>query len=213
MFKKNKTLLIVTTVLILLPIAVGVIFWDRLPDRLPMHWNLSGEVDYDCAKPFGVIFLPILLAVFQWLCTWLESVTKKRRPEQETMPAYVLWIIPVISWLANGMVYAAALNIAIDVTFWLGLFMGLLFVVIGNYMPKCPPSYTLGIKLPWTIKDDENWRKTHRLSGPVWMVCGGVILVASFLKGAFPWVYFVALGTAIIIPTVYSYLLYKRKGE
>ena len=213
MFKKYRTLLIITTILILLPMAVGVALWNRLPNLLPMHWNASGEVDRYCTKAVGVVVLPLILVALQWLCTWLESVTKKRRSPQETMPVYVLWIIPVISWLVNGMTYVTALGLVTDVTFWCGLFMGVLFVIIGNYMPKCPPSYTLGIKLPWTIKDDENWRKTHRMSGPLWMLCGGLILVGSFWKAALPWLYIGVLACAICIPTVYSYLIYKKKGE
>ncbi len=213
MFKKNKTLLMVTTLLILLPMAVGAVFWNRLPDLMPMHWNASGEVDRYCSKPVGVIVLPILLVALQWLGVWLESVTKKRRSQQEKMLKYVLWIIPATSWLVNGMVYATTLGIDFDVTFWLGLFMGLLFIVIGNYMPKCPPSYTVGIKLPWTIKDDENWRKTHRLSGPLFMIGGGILAVLSFWKVALPWSYIAVFALLIIIPTLYSYLLYKKKGE
>lgn len=107
------------------------------------------------------------------------------------------------------MVYATALGHKISVEIIMPLFMGALFVVIGNYMPKCKQSYTLGIKLPWTLDDEENWNKTHRLAGFLWVI-GGVVIMASAFLGKF-WLFFVVLVPMVIIPTVYSYILYRNK--
>jgi uncharacterized membrane protein len=106
-------------------------------------------------------------------------------------------------------VYATALGHKVSVEIIMPLFIGALVVVIGNYLPKCKQSYTMGIKLPWTLNDEENWNKTHRLAGFLWVICGVVMMATAFL-GEF-WLFFVLLIPMTIIPTVYSYSLYKKK--
>ena len=109
------------------------------------------------------------------------------------------------------MVFATALGHKVDVEIIMPLFMGALFVIIGNYMPKCKQSYTMGIKLPWTLNDEENWNKTHRMAGFLWVI-GGVIIMASAFLGSF-WLFFVVLIPMVVVPFVYSYTLYKKKTK
>ena len=93
------------------------------------------------------------------------------------------------------------------------LLIGLLMVIIGNWLPKCKQTYTLGIKLPWTLENEDNWNRTHRFAGPVWVVCGLVIMLCSLIGGAFLWVMLAAFLVMIFAPTVYSYLLFKRGNK
>jgi uncharacterized membrane protein len=109
------------------------------------------------------------------------------------------------------MVYATALGHKVSVEIIMPLFMGALFVIIGNYMPKCKQSYTMGIKLPWTLDDEENWNKTHRMAGFLW-VTGGVVIMATAITGAL-WISFVLFVPMVAVPVVYSYLLYKNKNK
>ena len=87
--------------------------------------------------------------------------------------------------------------------------MGLLFIIIGNLLPKCRQSYTMGIKLPWTLNNEENWNKTHRFGGKVWVV-GGVIIMATAFAGSF-WILLGMLIVMMALPTVYSYCLYRKQ--
>ena len=87
--------------------------------------------------------------------------------------------------------------------------MGVLFVLIGNYLPKTKQSYTLGIRLPWTLASEENWNRTHRLGGVLWVLGGLYFIVMSF----FPWnlaAFLIPILLMALVPTVYSYLLYRR---
>ena len=120
----------------------------------------------------------------------------------------VLWICPALSLLMSAIVYLTALGKEIKVGFIVILFMGLLFIIIGNYLPKCKQSYTMGIKLPWTLKDEENWNKTHRFAGPLWVI-GGVVIMATAIFES-PIVFGVIVGVMVITPVVYSYLHYKN---
>ena len=209
MIKKNLPKLIITSLITLIPIIIGLILWDNLPDQVPMHWNINGEVDGFATKTQAVFVMPLVLVAFHWICVLVTLLDPKKQNINDKMFTLVLWIIPIISLLCNSMVYATALGHKISVEVIMPLFMGALFVVIGNYMPKCKQSYTLGIKLPWTLDDEENWNKTHRLAGFLWVI-GGVVIMASAFLGEF-WLFFVVLVPMVIIPTVYSYILYRNK--
>ena len=86
--------------------------------------------------------------------------------------------------------------------------MGVLFIVLGNYLPKCRQNYYVGIRIPWTLKSEENWNKTHRFGGFVFMICGVLILISAW--AGISWMTVVALFAMIIIPMVYSYILHRR---
>lgn len=91
------------------------------------------------------------------------------------------------------------------------LLTGILLLVIGNYLPKTKQSYTMGIKLPWTLQSEENWTRTHRLSGFLWVLCGLVMIPLSLLRLWSGWLFGVLLAVMVLIPAVYSYALH-RKG-
>ena len=208
MIKKNLPKLIITSLITLIPIVIGLILWDKLPDQVPMHWNAQGEVDGYGTKFQAVFLMPLVLVAFHWICVLGTSLDPKKQNINDKIFTLVLWIIPVISLLCNSMVFATALGHKVSVEIIMPLFMGALFVIIGNYMPKCKQSYTVGIKLPWTLDNEENWNKTHRLAGFLWVISGVIIMATAFL-GAF-WLFFVVLIPMVIIPFVYSYLLYKK---
>lgn len=211
MIKKNLPKLIITSLIILIPIVIGLILWDKLPDQVPVHWNMSGEVDDYATKTQAVFLMPLVLVAFQWICVLGTSLDPKKQNINDKMFTLVLWIIPIISLLCNSMVYATALGHKVSVEIIMPLFMGALFIIIGNYMPKCKQSYTMGIKLPWTLDDEENWNKTHRMAGFLWVI-GGIIVMATAFLGAF-WLFFIVLIPMVIVPTVYSYLLYKKSKK
>ena len=104
-----------------------------------------------------------------------------------------------------------ALGCEIDVEVIMPLVMGVLFLVIGNLLPKCRQSYTMGIKLPWTLNNEENWNKTHRFGGKVW-VAGGIIILATAFIGSF-WILMGVLLIMVTVPTLYSYLLYRKQTK
>lgn len=212
MLKKYSKTLIIATIVILLPVLAGIILWNRLPEQIPIHFNVAGEADDWSSKAFAVFGMPLILLAMQWLCA-LGSL--KMDPKAENLEgkvfSLVLWIIPVISVVMNALVYCTALGMDMNVQIIVPMLIGLLMVIIGNWLPKCKPSWTLGIKLPWTLADDNNWNRTHRFTGPVWVVCGMVIMLCALIGGNFLWVMPVVFVAMIAVPTVYSFLLFKGK--
>jgi uncharacterized membrane protein len=209
MIKKNLKTLIITSIVILTPIIIGLILWNQLPDEIPFHWNIKGEVDDWASKPVAIFALPAFLLAMQWLCVIATSADPKKHNHTAKPLTLVFWIVPALSVVLSAVMYASALGTVVHVDTIMYILLGLMFIVIGNYMPKCKQSYTLGIKLPWTLDDEENWNKTHRLAGFLWVI-GGVVIMASAFLGKF-WLFFVVLVPMVIIPTIYSYILYRNK--
>ena len=209
MIKKNVKLLIVTTIVILLPIVAGVVLWDQIPEEVPIHWNMQGEVDGWCGKTFAVFGLPLVLTALQWLMVFITSVDPKKQNQSEKMRALVFWLVPALCVIFFGFTYASALGKEVLVNVIVPVFLGVIFVIIGNYMPKCKQNYTVGIKIPWTLNSEENWNRTHRLAGWVWVVGGIVVMLGGFF--GLLWLITPAVLIMAIVPIVYSYILY-RKG-
>ena len=215
LLKKNKWTLVITSVIILLPIAVGLLLWDKLPERVPFHWGINGEVDGWASKTQAVFLMPLMLLAVQWLCVVATTLEPKGKEATATkMMGVVLWIIPLLNILLNVMMYLAAFGREVNAAAVLPLVFGVLFVVMGNYLPKCKQSYTMGIKLPWTLNDEANWNATHRLAGKLWVVGGLLTMPCALLPSVAAFVTMMAvLLVMCIIPTVYSYRFYKKNKK
>lgn len=214
MIKENKKKLIFTSIIILLPIIIGLILWNKLPDKIPTHWNAAGEVDGWSSKAFAVFGLPGFLFAVHWVCVLASSADPKKQNIEKKVLNIVLWICPVISVLGAVLIYGTALGMEFAVDKIVLPLLGIMFIVIGNYLPKCKQSYTMGIKLPWTLNDEENWNRTHRLGGKLWVICGVVIFLNMFLPEKFMVIiFFLVLAVAVFVPTVYSYLIFKEKEK
>lgn len=209
MIKKNWKALLITSVVILLPMLAGVILWNQLPEQIPSHWNAEGEIDGWSSKPFAVFGLPMILLAAQWLCTLGTGADPKKNNHPEKILHLMLWIIPVLSAVLNVVTYAAALGKEVRMEMVMPVFMGLLFAIIGNYLPKCKQNYTIGIKIPWTLSSEENWNKTHRFTGRLWVACGLGIMLTGFFGGF--WIFLPIVLLMVLAPFVYSYMLH-RKG-
>lgn len=209
MIKKNLKVLIVTSLVILLPILVGVILWNQLPEQLPIHWNAAGDIDGWGSKLFVVCGMPLLLLAFQWLCVFATFSDPKKAGHSGKILHLVFWLIPVMSVMLCVVTYAAAMGKQVRMEVVMPVFMGLLFAIIGNYLPKCKQNYTIGIKIPWTLSSEENWNRTHRFAGWSW-VAGGLIIMLTGFFGGF-WIFFVITLLMVFAPLIYSYMLH-RKG-
>ena len=213
--KKYKTTIIVTTLITLLPIVFGLIIWKKLPEQIATHWGADGQADGYSGKAFAVFGMPCILAALQLFVSFITLNDPKRRNIHKKPLALVLWIIPVVSVLMNCMTYAVALGMKVDVGIIVSILIGLLFIILGNYMPKLQQNYTVGIRIPWTLNSTENWNRTHRLGGKMFILGGFLLIITGFLGsvigdfGALAAVIAIAL-ICTGVPAVYSFWLFKR---
>lgn len=209
MLKISKTKLIITSVLTLIPVFAGVILWDKLPETMVTHWGVGNAPDGFSSKPVAVFGLPLILLAIHWVCLFATKADPKSKNINPRMLDLVLWICPVLSIVMGTVTYSYSLGNEVNVQAVVTIIVGIMFVIVGNYLPKCKQSYTMGIKLPWTLSDEENWNKTHRLAGKLWVACGIIMLVMSFVQGIA--VMAVTLAFAVIVPTIYSYIFFRKK--
>jgi len=209
---KNKKLLVITSLVTLFPMLAGILLWNRLLDKIPIHWNSAGEIDGWGSKPFAVFGLTLIIFACQWLCI-LASLADPKNKNQGMKPIkLVLWICPVMSIWASTMIYTAAMGVELSMELLMPVLMGVLFIIVGNYLPKCKQNYTIGIKIPWTLDSEENWNQTHRMAGRLWVIGGILMIFAVFLPNKFMVAAMViVLLVMVTVPMIYSYRLYKNR--
>lgn len=212
MIKSNKLLFVISSVLILLPMLVGIVFLGELPDSMTVHFGADGNADGASGKVFAVLGLPCILLLLHWLCIFITAKDLKNKNQSKKVFAMVLWIMPALSFFVNGIMYAYALEIDVNIYTWTLLLIGVLFVIMGNYMPKCRQNHTIGVKIKWTLGNEENWNKTHRVTGVTWVLCGIVMLICAFLPiNIAVTVMLISFAVAVAVPFLYSYLFYKKQ--
>ena len=209
MIKKNKLKIIISSVITLLPMIFGFLVWDRLPENVATSFGWNGEITGYSSKMFAVVGLPAILTFVNLICIIATSADPRRKNINNKVFSIVLSIVPVCSLLCGICIYANALGYKISVESIMPVFMGVLFLVLGFILPKCKQNYTIGIKLPWTLHDEKNWDKTHKLAGKLW-IYGGIIMIVSGLFNL-TFLFMAIIFALVIIPTVYSYLIYKNK--
>ena len=210
--KKYRLSMILGSIVTLLPMIAGLILWDQLPKTIPVHWGVSESAEVMAGPWFIVLLFPLILLAVQWMMIWIsfrDARTKQQNPKALNI---VFWIIPVISVFSSCTIYAGALGGGVQLLRFTPLLMGVLFLVIGNTMPKITPNFYLGIKTPWTFYTEENWHATHRFCGKITVLCGLLAMCGVFFPvKLFP----VTLTIPIVLMTsaafLYPYLYYRKQ--
>ena len=211
MIKNQKWRVLISSVVTLLPILAGVALWDQLPATMSSHWGADGVADGTMPKAFVVFGTPLILLAINWLLMWASVALDKNNSQNNKIMNICYGIIPVLSVVMHTFIYSIALEKEWNLFALLPVFVGALFMVIGNYMPKTTRNRTAGIKLRWTMGNDENWTKTHRLGGKVYFFCGLAVMATAILPIKYTIAVLIAMiAVAVIVPTVYSYSIYKR---
>ncbi|QGX45745.1 DUF1648 domain-containing protein [Streptococcus equinus] len=211
MKKINKEFLM-TALMIALPMVIGVIFWNQLPEKIPTHFGIDGQADGYSSKLFTLFAFPALFLLFQIIClaSFEKESVKVNIPAK--MRRFYTWLIPVLSLIIQGSIYANALGFIKSGPTLVTTFLAIVFIVIGNYLPKIQRNATVGIRIPWTLSDDRNWYKTHRMAGKLWVIGGLIILLESFIQVALPYVMGVVIAIMIVVPIVYSFILSRKNS-
>lgn len=199
-------------VLILLPLVLMVIFWNDIPDTIPIHWNLEGEVDGYGSK-ISLLLFPGISAFTIALLAIVPVIDPKQKVEQS---GKILDIIGMV--LAGFMLLAflgslsVSLGYVVDVSSIVMYGVLVLLMVLGNYFGKLRPNYFVGIRTPWTLENETVWKKTHRLGGVIWVV-GSLIMILVKLftpNEIFFYVFVIFILVISLVPILYSYLTFRK---
>ncbi|MDA1535904.1 MULTISPECIES: SdpI family protein [Bacillus] len=204
---------LVAIILILITGLAWAYAWPNLPDTMAVHWGMEGVNGY--ASKFNAMLLLLGIMIFTYvLLTITPKIDPKKKNYDKFSKGYMIinYSVVVLLFLVNMLVIGVGLGYDIPMNSTPLILVGLLFIVIGNYLPQCKPNYFVGIKTPWTLSNEEVWRKTHRFSGKVFVVLGIIMILSVFVPVT--WKSFIMVG--IIIGAVgltmgYSYIAYKKE--
>lgn len=211
MLKQNKWKIFITSLVVLIPMFIGCILWNELPDTIATHFDSHNVANGWSSKTLTVFGIPLGMVILHLICLCVTSADPKYKNIGKKPLGIVFWIVPGVSLLGCGAIYANALDIKIDSLFIAQIFIGVLIMILGNILPKVKQNYSFGIKLPWTLNDEDNWNRTNRLAGWCMVIAGIIIIVTSFCKIA--WILIPIVIITVGIPTVYSYLLFHKKAK
>ncbi len=200
-------------VLVAIPFIYLGVIWNQLPDSVPMHWNIQGEIDRYGPKSQVWILPAITSGLIYLILLVVPAIDPKKKIAQmgRKYDQLKFALVASMSALACVIIYMIQQGESAGTTPIL-VIVGLLIAVLGNYMKTVQPNYFIGIRTPWTLEHPEVWEKTHRLGGKIWFAGGILMIVLAFLTGS-QWQLYLILGLPIIlavIPLVYSYQEYRR---
>ena len=206
-FKKEIPFLAIA----LIPFAYLIYIWNRLPEKVPMHWNGAGEIDRYGDKKELLVMLFMLVGITYFVFLIIPSIDPKQKLQNMGNKLNNLRMILTLfmSGLAVFILYSVQQKTS-NPSFVLAI-IGLLFAFLGNYFKTIKPNYFIGIRTPWTLENEEVWKKTHLMGGKLWFV-GGLLMALTFvLPNKIQFYTFIGIVTVItIVPIVYSYLEFKK---
>ncbi len=197
----------------LLSLLISAVVYPNLPEQIPIHFSFDGTPDNYGGRAF--IFVVPLISL---ICTIMAEILPRMDPKQPSYDRFPK-TYGIMHFCINVLFLAVTIALSIyslgyefNTGYIISAAVGILISVVGNYMPKMKQNFFTGIKTPWTVMDEENWNKTHRLGGKLWLVGGLVFIILPFLPESLASILIaVDLIILVIIPYAYSYLLYKKK--
>ena len=210
----KKKINILISIILLATIAVILVLYPSIPDIIPVHWGVNGQIDGTGTKYMLFVFWGIAAAV-----NFLMLFAKKIDPKGDSYDRFpnVVNIVRIFITVLLCGLSLLTVGFAFDPQFAdmntiMFMVMGVMFILLGNYMPKVKHNYTFGIKTMWTIASEDVWNKTHRMAGPLWVAGGVVILAMAFIKNSMVAnVMIVVILAEVLVPTVYSYIAFQKE--
>lgn len=203
--------------LIVLPYVYLAIVWNKMPDHVPTHFNIAGNADAWSGKT-SLIFLPGALGIGIYLLLLLIPVLdpkKKIRNMGDKYYTFRFMLTFFFSLFATYLLYISNSGSLKNPNLLIGL-IGALFAMLGNYFQTIRPNYFIGIRTPWTLENEQTWKKTHRLGGRLWMAGGVLIVFISFIissNNALAITFAIILSVMVIVPVVYSYIEFQKEKK
>ncbi len=210
--KKFITNEITTFIIAVLPFLYLMIIWKELPERVPVHWNIEGKIDRYGSKNELVLvslLLPFLTYLIFLIVPKIDPKNKinKMGSKYGSLKFYLVLLMSIIAIF----IILSAKNSSLFSSKYLLVLLGMLFIILGNYMKTMKPNYFIGIRTPWTLENEQVWKATHKKASILWFIGGLLIVIFSLtLNQKLSFITFVVITLVIsFYPVIYSYFKYK----
>jgi len=214
--KNNTFILIITSIICLSPIILALTVYNDLPENMAMQWSLDGTPNWYAPKAAAIFGIPVFFTVLNILVLILLKNDPRKRNISSKMSVFVQWLIPIISLVIVPIILFMNMGINLPIIFIVFTLLGVIFIFIGNYLPKCKQNYLVGFRFSWTLNDSENWNKTHRIGGYFMMLGGVMFIIIAFLpfENHISLILLLSIMVLILmVPILYSYSLYKKSTQ
>jgi len=210
--KKELPILAITV----LPFIYLAYTWNELPDEVPLHWNIKGEIDrYGDKSELAAIslLLPLITYLIFLVVPKIDPKNKLNKMGNKLHTIKFL-LTTFMSVLALFIIFSAK-NQSFANSNYIVLLIGVLFILLGNYFKTIKPNYFIGIRTPWTLENETIWKETHKLGGKLWFIGGILIVILSLIleKSQAFTIFMVITGLITIVPIVFSYLMFKKERK
>lgn len=205
--------LIVSAVFFLIAVIAAVWLYPQLPAQMPTHWDLQGHVNGSMPRLWGAAFPALMILALGILTPLLPRISPRQFAITPFAHVYGIVMLAVqgVMLVVGLAVLLSGAGYALPMPTIAMLSVGVLLMVLGNYMGKLRKNFFIGIRTPWTLASDAVWERTHRLGGWLFMLAGLVTMV-GVLTGMPAWLMLAAIVVAVLIPYVYSFRIYRRLG-
>jgi uncharacterized membrane protein len=197
--------------ILLIMACVSIYYYPSLPDKMPIHFDIKGNINGWAEKYlFFLTQFGIMLGLY-FLITFIPFIDPFRKKIESKYGLLLLFRDIIIGFF--GFIFGIGILAAFEGSIrqdLLGVGLGLLLFLTGNYMPKLPRNWFFGIKTPWTLSSEVIWRKTHIVGGWLFAVSGAVIVVLSLLKVPLIVTLFVLLPAILVSGLLYPLYLFKK---
>jgi immunity protein, SdpI family len=202
--------------LIILSIGISSYFYSKFPEQVPTHWNFKGNIDGYSSKEFAAFFFPALNLGIYLLFLALPYIDPKKARYTEFKHVYHLFKNLIIGFLTIIYMLIGLIGIGypLPVEIFMPILVGLLFIIMGNFMGKIKSNWMMGLRTPWTLSSEEVWNKSHRFGGKAFMASGSLIIISALVPGPIQFALFIiSIAIAVILPILYSYILYTKEPK
>jgi uncharacterized membrane protein len=196
--------------------ALAASSWSTAPDRIPVHWGLSGAPDRFGGRFEGLLAIPLFAAALYLLMLFLPRVDPGRANYEAFAHAYATFRLALVALMAvlYGAIQLWLHGHPVAIETLVPLAIGAFFVVLGNLLGKVRPNWFIGIRTPWTLSSKLAWTRTHRAGGWVFIAIGLMMMATVPVRAEWAiWVMAIAGGGAVLGLVVYSYLVWRRDPE
>ena len=200
----------IVVALLILMAAFSLYAWPRLSEPLPVHWDLSGEPDRWAGRWEALWLIPaITVGVFALLVAVprLEPAGRKNLPIVRTARTAVVATMAFLHFI----VVFGYLNTPVNIPRVVSLALGVLFLVVGNVLPRAHPSYFVGLRLPWLYLSDRAWYYAQRLSGWVMTITGAALILAGIVWPTAVIAVPVLMVVALVVVSMRSYSIFREE--
>jgi uncharacterized membrane protein len=202
--------------LIVITLVSAVYFYGHLPERIATHWNFAGQVDgYGSGKIQSIVLPLMLIGMYILFLVFPYLDPKKERYEQFSKVYHIfkdiiLILFAIIYFIVgfNGLGYNLPVGVITPIL------IGLLFIIMGNYMSKIKRNWFMGIRTPWTLSSEEVWNKTHRFGGKMFILAGLLMMAETIMPNAWKLAVFILMMIILLVGTIgYSYIVYLKEKK